>query len=151
VAGAIADAIGKEKVGIRLSPYGVFNDLPLYDEVEATYNFLATELGNIGILYIHIVDHSSMGTPPVPLATKAIIRDLFGGTIILNGGYDKARAEADLASGLGHLVSFGRPFLANPDLVTRFKQDAPLQDPDHTTFYTPGEKGYTDYPVLTVA
>lgn len=148
-AAEVVKAIGKEKVGIRLSPGGTFNDLGPFKGQEETFNYLAAELGKIGLVYLHIVDHSSMGTPEVPLTLKQSIRDAFGGAIILSGGYDKARAEADLNSGLGHLTAFGRPFLANPDLVERFKTGAELNEPDYDTFYTPGVIGYTDYPTLS--
>lgn len=141
-------AIGKEKVGIRFSPGGAFNDILPFDGQEETYEYLAKEMGKIGLVYVHLVDHSSMGTPEVPVALKQKIRDTFGGTIIISGGYDKARADKDLNDGLGHLVAFGRPFIANPDLPARMKKDAELAQPDFGTFYTPGEKGYTDYPVL---
>ncbi|MEM8894067.1 MAG: alkene reductase [Bacteroidota bacterium] len=145
---AVVEAIGKEKVGIRVSPGGAFNDLGPFEDQEETYTYLVTELGKIGLVYIHIVDHSSLGTPEVPVDLKKSIRDAFGGTIILSGGYDKDRAQQDLNDGLGHLTAFGRPFLANPDLVERFKSGAELNQPDFNTFYTPGEKGYTDYPTL---
>jgi N-ethylmaleimide reductase len=142
------EAIGKEKVGIRLSPGGAFNDLLPFDGQDETFEYLAKELGTLGLAYIHLVDHSSMGTPVVSIELKNKIRDLFGGTIIISGGYDKESAERDLAIGLGHLVAFGRPYLANPDLEERFKKGADLNQPDFSTFYTPGEKGYTDYPSL---
>jgi N-ethylmaleimide reductase len=68
--------------------------------------------------------------------------------LILSGGYDAARAEADLLAGKADLIAVGRPFLANPDLVERWRKDAPVNEPDMSTFYTPGPKGYTDYPAL---
>jgi N-ethylmaleimide reductase len=71
-----------------------------------------------------------------------------GRAVVLSGGYDRERAEADLASGAADLVAFGRPFLANPDLVVRLKRGAALNAPDFSTFYTPDGKGYTDYPAL---
>ncbi|MDO8261862.1 MAG: alkene reductase [Gallionella sp.] len=148
VADAVINAIGKDKVGIRLSPFGVFNDMPLYDAMEADYTWLAQQLDARSPVYIHLVDHSSMGAPPVPESMKATFRSTFSGTLILSGGYDAARAESDLAAGKGDLIAFGRPFLANPDLVARLKNGAPLNAPDFGTFYTPGEKGYTDYPAL---
>jgi len=147
-AAEVAAAIGKEKTAIRLSPYGVFNDMPAYGEIEAEYKYLAEQLNKIGIAYIHIVDHSSMGAPAVPLEIKQIIRHAFNNTVILSGGYDLARAEADIESGLGDLVAFGKPFINNPDLVARFEKGWPLStDLNFDTFYTPGEKGYTDYAV----
>lgn len=148
VAAKTAGAIGADRVGIRLSPFGVFNDMPPYDEVEATYLLLARELSRLGLAYLHLVDHSAMGAPPVPDAIKAALRKTFQGTFILSGGYDRARAENDLAAKKGDLVAFGRPFLANPDLVQRLQDHALLAEAHMDSFYTPGEQGYTDYPAL---
>jgi N-ethylmaleimide reductase len=149
VADAAIKAIGRDKVGIRLSPFGVFNDMPVYDAMEADYTYLARELNARGLLYIHLVDHSPMGAPPVPDTIKAMFRSVFKGALILSGGYDAARAESDLAAGKCDLVAVGRPILANPDLVARWKSGAATNAPDFATFYTPGPKGYTDYPALS--
>ena len=151
VARAVGEAIGVECVGIRLSPYGVFNNTGPFEGVDEQYEHLARELGKLGITYIHLVDHSPMGAPEVPRSIKEKIRDAFGGTIIISGGYDKERAEQDLADGLGHLVAFGRPFIANPDLVHRMKEGSKMEEPNQDTFYTPGPEGYTDYPTLEEA
>jgi N-ethylmaleimide reductase len=148
VAEAVVMAIGKDKVGIRLSPYGVFNDMPLYDAMEADYTYLAQQLNARGLVYIHLVDHSPMGAPPVPDAIKKMFRNTFKGKLILSGGYDAARAESDLAARKADLIAVGRPFLANPDLPERWKTGAALNEVDMATFYTPGPKGYTDYPAL---
>jgi N-ethylmaleimide reductase len=146
---AVIAAIGKDKVGIRLSPFGVFNDMPLYPEMEADYAYLAGKLNVAGLVYIHLVDHSSQGAPVVPDSMKATFRKTFKRTLILSGGYDLARAESDLAAGKADLIAFGKAFLANPDLVERWKAQAALNAFDASTFYTPGAKGYTDYPALT--
>lgn len=149
VAQGASKAIGNDKVGIRLSPFGVFNDMPHYPEIEATYTYLAEELNKVGVAYIHIVDHSSGGAPEVPLSIKQTIREKFQNTLILSGGYTHARAEEDLASGFADLVAFGKPFITNPDLVTRFQKNFPLNIKlDASTLYTPGAKGLTDYPVF---
>lgn len=148
VAAAVANTIGKDKTGIRLSPYGAFNDMRPDENTEQQYIQLAAALKEIGIAYIHIVDHASMGAPAVPLSVKDGIRSAFGSTIILSGGYDATRAEAELEEGRGELVAFGRPFISNPDLVKRIALHAELAQPDFGTFYTQGEKGYTDYPIL---
>lgn len=149
VAKAVSDAIGKDKVGIRVSPFGVFNDMPYYPEVEATYTYLAEQLNDIGVAYMHVVDHSAGGAPEVPLSIKQIIREKFRNTLILSGGYTLDRAEADLSSGFADLVAFGKPFITNPDLVERFRKNLPLNIKlDAGTLYTPGEKGFTDYPVF---
>jgi N-ethylmaleimide reductase len=146
---AVADAIGKEKTGIRLSPYGVASDMPHYPEIEDTYKYLSDQLNKTGIAYIHLVDHSSMGAPIVPLELKKLIRKNFKNTIILSGGYDLERAETDIESGLGDLIAFGRPFINNPDLVERFKKNWTLsQNLNMDMFYTADEKGYTDYPLF---
>lgn len=145
---ATIDAIGEDRVGIRLSPFGVFNDMPLYDEMTEDYVYLAKQLDAVGLLYVHLVDHSSMGAPSVPDSIKRTFRKMFTRTLILSGGYDCERAEADLDAGYCDLIAVGRPFLANPDLVARWKAGAPLNTPDTDTFYTPGAKGYTDYPAL---
>jgi N-ethylmaleimide reductase len=145
---ATTAAIGKDKVGIRLSPFGVFNDMPLYPEMEADYAYLARALNATGLFYIHLVDHSAMGAPAVPQSIKDSFRKEFKGVLILSGGYDAVRAESDLEAGKADLIAVGRPLLANPDLVERWKTGAPLNPPDMDTFYTPGAKGYTDYPVL---
>lgn len=146
VAKATLSAIGKERVGIRLSPHGVFNDIAPFAETEEAYAYLAAELNALGLVYLHLVDHSPMGAPAVAPATVEKIRAAFRQTLILSGGYDRARAEADLASGRGDLIAFGRPFIANPDLPARLLAGTPLAAPDMATFYTPGETGYTDYP-----
>ncbi len=148
---AVAEAIGKEKTGIRLSPYGVSGDMPYYPEIDATYKYLSEQLNKLGIAYIHLVDHSAMGSPVVPMELKKLIRNNFKNTLILSGGYDKERAEADIQSGLGDLVAFGRPFINNPDLVERLENNWPLsQDLKMDLFYTADEKGYTDYPLYNV-
>ncbi|MFP5039406.1 alkene reductase [Parasediminibacterium sp. JCM 36343] len=149
VTAAVAASIGKEKTGIRLSPYGVASDMPHYPEIDATYQYLATELNKMGIAYIHLVDHSSICAPVVPLAIKQLIRHHFTNTIILCGGYDKERAEADINSGLADLIAFGRPLINNPDLVERMANNWPLsQTLEMELFYTADEKGYTDYPIF---
>jgi N-ethylmaleimide reductase len=149
VADGVIVAVGKDKVGIRLSPFGVFNDMPLYDAMEADYTYLAEQLNARGLVYIHLVDHSPMGAPPVPDVMKVAFRKLFKRSLILSGGYDAERAESDLTAGKCDLIAVGRPFLANPDLVDRWQTGAAVNAPDMDTFYTPGPRGYTDYPVLT--
>lgn len=146
VARATIEAIGASRVGIRLSPYGVFNDMPPYPEMDADYTCLAAQLGKQGLAYLHIVDHSPMGAPEVPEQIKQAMRAAFGGPVIRVGGYDAKRAQADLDAGRADLIAVGRDFLANPDLPARWQQGLPLNAPDFDTFYTPGEKGYTDYP-----
>jgi N-ethylmaleimide reductase len=146
VAKASVDAIGADRVGIRLSPYGTFNGSTADAQTDEVYLQLTERLSALGLAYIHIVDHSSMGAPPVSSELKAKLRAAFKGKYILSGGYDAAHASADLEMQRGDLVAFGRPFISNPDLVEKMRTRAALQAPDPSTFYTPGEKGYTDYP-----
>jgi len=145
VAKAAASAIGAEHIGMRISPYGVFNGTAADTEMDAMYESLVARLNDIGLVYIHIVDHSAMGAPEVSPTLKAAIRAVFKGRYILSGGYELARANADLDAGRGDLVAFGRPFISNPDLVEKLRTGSKLTPPDFDTFYTPGEKGYTDY------
>lgn len=145
IAKGAAAAIGADRIGMRISPYGVFNGMAADAEMDALYAALIDELNKIGLVYIHIVDHSAMGAPEVSLTLKAAIRATFKGRYILSGGYDLARANSDLGADRGDLVAFGRPFIANPDLVEKLRNGSELTAPDFDTFYTPGEKGYTDY------
>ena len=150
------DAIGADKVGVRLSPFGAGGDLmPHAEDTHDLYVYLTGHLNDLGIVYLHLVDHSGMGAPPVPTATVDAIRESFKGTLILAGSYNAERAEADLESGKADLIAFGRPFIANPDLVERLESGAELAQMDTTTLYAPGangfEQGYIDYPTLEKA
>lgn len=147
VAKAVADAIGADRVGIRVSPYGANGGMTADDQTDAVYTLLATELSRLGLLYLHVVDHSAMGAPPVSAALKATLRATFQGAYILSGGYDQVHADADLAANHGDLVAFGRPFLANPHLVDKLANGGELRAADPSTFFTPGEPGYVDWPL----
>jgi N-ethylmaleimide reductase len=149
VAQACVDAIGADKVGIRISPHGVFNGTGAFDGVEDQYLALTQKLSNMGLVYLHLVDHSAMGAPPVPADLKAKLRAAFARSFIAVGGFDGQSAEKALQAKEADLIAFGRPFISNPDLVARLKSGAALSAPDMGTFYTPGEKGYTDYPSLS--
>ena len=148
VARACTDAIGANKVGIRISPYGVFNATGAFEGLEEQFITLAKKLSDMGLVYLHLVDHSAMGATPVPADFKKKLRASFAQTFIAVGGFDGQSAEAVLQAKEADLAAFGRPFISNPDLVARMKSGAPLTAPDMSTFYTPGEKGYTDYPAM---
>nr|BAF30948.1 putative oxidoreductase [uncultured bacterium] len=145
VARAAAAAIGAERVGIRISPYGVFNGMASDADMDALYLRLIEALNDVGLVYLHVVDHSSMGAPPVSETLKVQLRTAFRGKYILSGGYDAARTNADLAANKGDLVAFGRPFIANPDLAQKLKSGGELKPADPATFYTPDAKGYTEF------
>ncbi|NHZ91072.1 alkene reductase [Massilia sp. CCM 8733] len=146
IARATTAAIGAGRVGIRLSPHGAFNATGTFEGVDEQYLVLVKELSALDLMYVHLLDHSAMGAPPVPASLKASLRAAFDGPFILAGGFGKASAEQALTAGQADLIAFGRPFLANPDLLARLRDDLALNQPDPSTFYTPGEKGYTDYP-----
>ncbi len=142
VARAISEAVGSQRVGIRLSPHGTFNDLPPHAEVEATYTALARELR--GLVYVHLV-----GNPHESFEqTSNAIRGAFGGTLIASGGFDLERAEKTLAANQAELIAFGKPFISNPDLSRRFQAKVELAAPNVDLFYTAGSEGYADYPAL---
>lgn len=147
IAQKVSAAIGKERTAIRLSPYGAFNDMENFEGMEETFEYIAGKLSKMDLAYVHIVDHSAMGAPEVPESVKTKISNAFGRTIIACGGFDKEKADSVLEDKKGDLVAFGRPFIANPDFVKRMEKDMELNTPDFDTFYTPGEKGYTDYPL----
>ncbi|MDQ2769843.1 MAG: alkene reductase [Bacteroidota bacterium] len=147
---AVADAIGKERTGIRLSPWGVFNDMTTYPELDETYAYLAEEFQKMGLVYLHLVNHESMGAPAVPAKTVDTIRAKFTNTLILSGGYNTVNEIDAALNGQADLVAIGRPFISNPDLVERLEKGLPLAESDQATYYAPGPNGfadgYTDYP-----
>ncbi len=142
---AVADAIGAERVGVRQAPLttlmGAQDDTP-----EITYIEAAKVLSEIGIAYIHIAEADWDNAPVMPVAFKEAYRQAFKGTLIYTGKYAKARAEEALVNDWADLVSFGRPFIANPDLPYRLRNDLPLNEPNRAYFFGGGEKGYIDYP-----
>jgi len=140
----IAKTIGREKIGVRISPFGQFNETPSYAEAHETYLHIGTKLNELGISYLHITDPLTKGEPN---ALAQELRKVFKNTIILSGGYTVSTAEAALKSNYADLISFARPFISNPDLVNRFKNKFPLNQPRIDLFYTAGSQGYVDYPL----
>lgn len=145
---AAAQEIGSERVGIRLSPHGVFNGTGAFPGVDEQYVALVKQLSALGLMYIHVLDHSALGAPAVPAKLKVDMRAAFDGKFILAGGFNGASATLALTEDQADLIAFGRSFIANPDLVNRLHQNAPLNAPNPDTFYTPAAEGYTDYPML---
>ena len=149
---AVADAVGADRVSVRLSPNG---DSQGVDDSDPSPLFaaVAKALQQIGIAFLELREQRSDGTfgqTDVPRQSP-VIRKHFSGPLILNNDYDLARAQQDLASGLADGVSFGRAFLANPDLPGRLRIEAPLNSPDVATLYSRGAEGYVDYPALEEA
>lgn len=138
IAKGVAQEIGADRTAIRVSPYGTFNDLVEFEGTDEFYADFAERLSEIGLAYIHVIDHGKGDV-------TRMIRRKFKGTYILSNNYDIVRAEADLKEGRGDLVAFGRPFIANPDFVERVRLGLPLNDMDASKLYTPGPEGYIDY------
>ena len=139
VTDAIVAAIGAGRTGVRLSPGGTFNDIA-NPEAEATTAHAAAELAKRNLAYLHIM-HTG-----VAWDVPALVRRHHPGTLILTGGYDRAKAEAELAAGRADLIGFGTSFIANPDLPVRLEKGLPLAQADRATFYGGDARGYTDYP-----
>ncbi|MCW7753891.1 alkene reductase [Desulfobotulus sp. H1] len=142
---AVSGAIGAEKVGVRISPENTFNDMEDSDP-QTIFTALAHMLKPYGLAYLHVIEGDLAGG--VSRVDYGEIRKAFGGIWMVNGGYTQKRAEEAVESGLADLVSFGSLFLANPDLVERFRKGARLNRPDPATFYGGGAEGYTDYPFM---
>lgn len=149
VTDAVIGVWGPQRVGYKLSPY--FSGYSMSDsDPLGTFAFIAEELSKRGLLYLH-VSEAVAGPMAAPAGTRRatpILRDVFNGALIVNGGYDARSGEAAIAHGEADLVAIGVPFLANPDLPARYRRNAALNTPDQTTFYAGEEKGYIDYPTL---
>jgi N-ethylmaleimide reductase len=149
VTDAVIGVWGPQRVGYKLSPY--FSGYSMSDSNPLdTFAFIAEELSRRGLLYLH-VSEAVAGPMAAPAGTRRatpILRDAFNGALIVNGGYDARSGQAAIAHGEADLVAIGVPFLANPDLPARYRQNATLNTPDQTTFYAGEEKGYIDYPAL---
>lgn len=145
---AVADVWGADRVGIRLSPGGVFNDMTDSDPL-GIFSYLLTELSPLNLAYAHITQVTAQDVAHG--ATSGIgpreLRAFYPGRIVTAGGFTRGTGDAALAEGWADAIAFGVPFLSNPDLPARFLRDWPLNEPDESTFYAPGPKGYTDYPV----
>jgi N-ethylmaleimide reductase len=142
---AVTTAIGADKVGLRLSPLNSYNGMKDSDPL-AFIGFLAEKLNAFKLAYLHVMRADFFGAQKGDVLTVA--REKYKGVIVGNMGYTGDEAEAAIAAGKLDAVAFGTAFLANPDLPQRIKTKAPLNTPDQSTFYTPGPKGYTDYPTL---
>ena len=150
---AIVDEIGGGRTGIRLSPVTPANDI-VDENPQQLFDYLLAQLAPLGLAYVHIIEGATGGARELAdrpfdyAALKAVYRKAGGkGAWMVNNAYDRALADAAVAAG-ADIVAFGRPFIANPDLVTRLEKNAPLNEPDRATFYGGGAAGYTDYPTL---
>ncbi len=141
----IADAIGKDKTGIRFSPYNPFNGMGQFDETFDTYDYVTKKMNDIGISYVHLLDVAARASEE-GLKLIAKIRENFKGILILNAGYDKERAAHGLDVEKADMIAFGAKYISNPDLPYRLENDKELAAPNQDTFYTGDSVGYTDYP-----
>lgn len=144
VVDAISDRMGGERLGVKLSPSVPFNDMQDAN-AEEFYPFVVRKLSGKNLAYLHIGFEE---TPATRINWHKTLRPIYQGVYFANGGFTKGSGEKMLAENGADAIVYGKSFLANPDLPTRFEKGAELNTPDQSTFYTPGEKGYTDYPRL---
>jgi N-ethylmaleimide reductase len=149
---AVVQAVGAGKTGLRLSPANTWN-VPADSDSRALYDYVIAKLNGYGLAYVHLREPAGdvSAIPNMVQDVSAHYRKIFKGTLITNTGYTRESGNAAIAAGQADLVAFGVPFIANPDLVERFRSGAELAKPDQATFYTPGAKGYIDYPALRSA
>lgn len=144
---AVIAVAGADRVGVRLSPVNPFNDMK-DSNPQALFNYVTESLNQFNLAYLHVVEGGIHGGGIADPFDFAAMRKLFKGAYIANLSYDKVRGNAAIASGHADAVAYGVPFIANPDLVERFKANAPLNEADASSFYGGSEKGYTDYPFM---
>ncbi|MBA2340862.1 MAG: alkene reductase [Pyrinomonadaceae bacterium] len=137
---AMTSEVGAERVGVKFSPRMPFNDIEERD-AEEVYPFILEKLNDKNLAYVHVADHAGEGW-------HARLRPIYKGVYFAGASFTKESGEQLLAQGDADAIVYGVKFLANPDLPERFKRGANLNEPDKATFYSPGEKGYTDYPTL---
>lgn len=143
---AVSEIWPQGRIGVRFSPENRFNDMHDSDPA-AHFGYYAQELSKLHLAYLHVLEGDMSATAPA--VDYRELRRRFGGTYIANNGYDRARAMAAIEQGSADLIAFGKPFIANPDLVVRLHHDLPLATPDSARFYGGDERGYTDYPSAT--
>lgn len=148
---AVVEVWGPRRVGLRISPRGLFNGMHESDPL-ALYSRLAAALNDIPLAYLHLIEplpgHPTFKSQADVAPVAAELRKIYTGTLMINGGYGRESAEKAVAENAADLVAFGVPYLANPDLLERYRRNAPLNVPDPDSFYGGDEKGYNDYPLL---
>ena len=144
---AVVAVAGSDKVGVRISPVNPFNDIE-DSSPQALFNYVADNLNQFNLAYLHVVEDGIGDAGEHVSFDFVALRKHFNNAYMANLGYDKARGNEAIASGQADVIAYGVPFIANPDLVERFRIDAPLNEADEATFYGGSEKGYTDYPFL---
>ncbi|MET0320634.1 MAG: alkene reductase [Duganella sp.] len=147
VTAAVVREVGAERTGVRISPVSPANAISCSNPQEQ-FDYITDQLSALGIVYLHVVEGATGGARDEAPFDFMGLRKRFKNTYIANNGYDLRLATTHLDGDQADLIAFGRPFIANPDLVQRLQADAPLAEPDHDTLYGGGAKGYTDYPTL---
>lgn len=150
VTAAVAKEIGAERTGARISPVTPSNGISCSDP-QTQYNYIVEQLSKLDIVYLHVIEGATGGARDIAPFDFDALRTRFKNTWMANNGYDLALATSRLNDGKGDLFAFGRPFIANPDLVERLRTGAPLNTPDPATMYGGGTQGYIDYPTLAEA
>ena len=146
---AVTAEVGADRTGIRISPDNTFNDIDDSDP-QALFTAIVENLAGKGLAYLHAIEGDMAAKPGTPHRVDyGALRKAFGGLYMANFNYDKAKANDAIAAGRVDMVAFGKLFIANPDLVTRFLIDAPMNPPDEKSFYGGDNHGYTDYPLLS--
>jgi N-ethylmaleimide reductase len=143
----VAAEAGAERTGIRISPVTPANDVS-DSNPQPLFDYIVDHLNALKLTYIHVIEGATGGPRDIAPFDYGSLRKRFKGAYIANNGYDFELATKVLAANAADLIAFGKPFIANPDLVERLKRGAPLNEPDKATFYGGGAKGYTDYPAL---
>jgi len=151
---AIKEVMPENRIGVRLNPslHGIFG-MTMDEETIPTFDYIVEKLNQYNLAYLHLSEPFN-DVSEIPYAEKEIAkryRPMYKGTLVINSNFDQEKGNKVIADGLADAVAYGKPFISNPDLVERFAENAPLADYDQSTFYTPGEKGFTDYPKLAVS
>jgi N-ethylmaleimide reductase len=146
---AVAEIWGADRVGVRLSPLSTaIGDTPLDSDPQATYGYFAAQLGKLGLAYLHAIEGQTRGENAAAAFDYKALHAAFGGQYIANNSYDRGLAIDAVASGHADMVSFGRPFVGNPDFVERLRRDAPIFEAPASAYYGGGAEGYTDFTAL---
>ncbi len=146
VVDAVSEAVGSDKVGLRISPFGRLSDMGPFPSEAATWLAMMTELNKREIAYLHLSDQHTIGGEGIPDDVVHSLRSAYKGTLMAAGGFDKASGDDAISSQLLDLIAIGRPFISNPDLVERLTNEWPVAPPDREAFYGGTESGYVDYP-----
>jgi len=146
VVDCVAKVVGAGRTGLRVAPFGRFNDMHAFADEADTWLTLGRRLSERGLAYVHLSDQATLGAEAIPDGFVDRFRQAYKGTLVLAGGFELKNGQAALDAGRADLIAIGRPFISNPDLVERFRNGWPLTPSDRATYYGGGAQGYIDYP-----